>query len=276
MQVRSYISERKREREHHRRFIFACAAALIVGLAATGVAWLVIVSPMFRVSRVVVQGNDDVSADAVVSLVEATAMPKDRSPLHIDPILGYGSLLAWPSRVPADMLARIPQLKSLAVSRDYFSRTVTITVAERDPLAIWCFTPQAGAGGDEQCYWFDETGLKFQRTYDTEGGAIEVVHDYSQKPTPLGAPVLPERFLPNLVSIIGLVRSAHVDATGIALNDLDLEEVTVATVHGPSLYFSLRFPADDYLQTIQGLMNQPNWSTLAYVDCRTENRVYYK
>ena len=247
---------------------------LIVGLVAIGFLWIVAVSPLLRVDRIVVQGNETVPSDSITSLVEGAALAENHRTLLIKPILGLDNMITWPSRIPSSTLAWIPQLADLSVGKDYFFHTITITVDERDPFAIWCFMPKNG--GDEACYWFDETGTLFSRAFDTQGNAILVVHDYSQSPESLNKKILPDEFVANLVSILRVVHEAHLNVQAISLNDLSLEEISVQTVNGPTIYFSLRFPADDYVQPIQNLMAQSNWKSIGYVDCRTENRIYYK
>jgi len=274
MQVRSYISERQRARRKRRVYFSTAIGILVVVVVALGVGWVIFRSPIFWVDRIVVQGNATVPSDAIVSLVEAAAMPPASRTFLVKPLLGFRNMLLWPSSIPSSTLAWIPQLNGLTVSKDYFTHTITITVTERQPLAIWCFVPKDN--GDEQCFWFDETGTIFARTYDTEGGAITVVHDYSQKPSGVNQKILPDEFVANLISIVNVVRAASINVDTIALNDLSLEEIDISTVNGPSLYFSLRFPADDDLQVIRNIMVLPNWSKLGYIDCRTENRVYYK
>jgi hypothetical protein len=73
-----------------------------------------------------------------------------------------------------------------------------------------------------------------------------------------------------------VLKESGLSVQAIELNDLSLEEVDVLTANGPELYFSLQFPADEYLPVIQKLMAQSNFDDLQYVDCRTENRLFYK
>jgi hypothetical protein len=72
------------------------------------------------------------------------------------------------------------------------------------------------------------------------------------------------------------LRASSLSVQAIELNDLSLEEVDVQTANGPIIDFSLQFPADEYLPVIQKLMLQSNFSKLQYVDCRTENRLFYR
>jgi hypothetical protein len=75
---------------------------------------------------------------------------------------------------------------------------------------------------------------------------------------------------------MNVLRASGLSVQAIELNDLSLEEVDVQTANGPTIDFSLQFPADEYLPVIQKLMLQSNFDKLQYVDCRTENRLFYK
>jgi len=88
--------------------------------------------------------------------------------------------------------------------------------------------------------------------------------------------VLSDEFLPNFISIMNVLKESSLAVRAIELNNLALEEVDVLTANGPTIYFSLQFPADEYLSVIQKLMLQPNFNSLQYIDCRTQNRLFYK
>lgn len=214
-----------------------------------------------------------VPSGAVVSLIQSAALPPGRRPWYKS-FIGYADMFMWPDTLSSNTLALIPQLASVSISKDYFTNTITASVTERQPFAIWCFVPKAN--GNEQCFWFDQTGTMFERTFDTQGGAIMVVHDYSQNPTGLNEKVLPAEFTANMISILNVIKATGLNINTIDLNDLSLEEIDITTNNGPALYFSLRFPADEDLPVIQSLMAQGGFDAIQYIDCRTENRVYYK
>ena len=226
-----------------------------------------------HVDSVVVQGNQSVPGDAVVSLLQSAAFPPGHRPWY-KAFIGYSNMFMWPDSVPTSALAVIPQLASVSIGKNYFTNTVTASVAERQPFAIWCFMPKAS--GDERCFWFDQTGTLFQKTFDTQGNLIEVVHDYSQDPKSVNEKILPDQFAANMISVLNVVQKSGVNVSAINVNDLSLEEISVVTVGGPTISFSLRFPADADLQVIQRLVAQGGFDKLQYIDCRTENRVYYK
>jgi hypothetical protein len=124
--------------------------------------------------------------------------------------------------------------------------------------------------------WFDNTGTIFARAGDTQGNLIFVTYDRSQSSRGLNQTVLPSQFLPNFISAIDVLRGTGLGVRAIELNDLSLQEVEVLTTNGPTIYFSLQFPADEYSPVIQKLMLQSNFDKLQYVDCRTEHRLFYK
>ncbi len=273
MQFDSYLSEKQRRRRKRRRYLYAAAAAAIAYASIVGLAWFFLRAPLFRVDAVTVTGESTVSAGDAIALVQSAAL-RDRGFLYWKAFLGYRNMLVWPSALSAADLAWNPRLSAVTLSKDYLSHTITIKVTERAPFGIWCFVPSGGA--NESCYWFDDTGFMFARTLDTQGNLIYVVHDSSQADRGLAREILPDEFAPNLLSIINVLRASGIGVQDIALKDLSLEEVDVATAEGPALYFSMRFPADEDLPVLENLMAKPDFSKLQYVDFRVENRAYYK
>jgi hypothetical protein len=198
-------------------------------------------------------------------------------------------MLIYPGTLTTSDLAFIPQLASVTIAKDYWSHTVTADVTERKPVGIWCFMagpPPAMTGMNasgtvniltgENCYWFDGKGVLFARTFDTEGSLMFAVHDYSQSRLGLSAVMLPAEFVPNLISILTVLKGSSVNVNEVALNNIELQEIDVTTYNGPALYFSLRFAANDDLAVLQNLMAKPGFTKLQYVDFRVENRAFYK
>jgi len=270
-----YLSEKQKRRRRRQKYSYYGTLFVIIGFACWGCAWIILRSPLFRIDQVVVKGNVDVSSAQVVSLLDATIINKGDlvgAPQNgLKAMLGLRNMLIWPSQLPSADLALVPQLASVAISKNYFSHTVTATVAERAPFGIWCLTT-----GSERCYWFDDQGIVFGTAFDTEGSLLLVVRDGSQTSLALGQPVLPEEFVPNLISILRAVQASGIAVSDISLTDMSLEQVNVTTADGPAIYFSLRFPADDDLPVLQNLMKQSNFSKLQYIDFTVQNRAYYK
>lgn len=275
--IEDYLSEKHKKRKKKRGYLYLFAGLFIAYFIFLGIFWIVARSPLFRVGEVIVKGNQGVAADDVKTLLDAQAL---RGSGFIKAILGFRNMLAWPAALTHDDLRFFPQLADVSIAKDYLAHTITATVALRTPFAIWCIMPKTGPGGnpanDERCYWFDKNGIVFGRTFDTQGSLMVAVHDYSQDTLGLNQKILPDEFTPNLISIVNVVRESGVDVKEIALKDLDLQEIDISTYDGPSLYFSLRFPADNDGPVLASLIGKPNFGKLQYVDFRVENRAYYK
>jgi len=320
--VDGYLMRTNRARQRRRRFIIATTAVTGVCLLTIGAAWTVIVSPLLAVQTVTVAGTVNVPAENIRSLAIGLAARDS----FVGRFLGAGNMLAWTAGAARDMLRFLPAVKDVAFGKRYVAHEVTLSVTERQPFGIWCLhgtrinadnkqmnadgmpsadgvqaTDTISTGADAvpytetaveesaRCFWFDEDGVIFERAPDAEGSVIRIVHDYSQEHLGPGSTILPARFVPNLFSIFRVLAASGVGVAEVRLDDLDLEEIRVATYDGlpagqvgPTLYFSLRFPADNALAVMRSLTGGSSSSIAAglhkleYIDFRVENRAYYK
>ncbi len=318
MELNKYLSESRRRRQKRVRTIRLVVGVFIVLLLVAGCMWLAVRSPLVRVDRIVAQGNNAIPTSDLMAFAEEI-FARHRGWLGF---LGTHNMLAWPTTVASDDLALEPRLAFATLSKSYFAHTVTLTVTERQPVAVWCFVPSfavaasegrpagsatgaivatpldlgnsstdtaslsvAGAMSSapsiavvygESCYWFDETGTLFEPAFDAEGNLLLAIHDYSQKDPGAGGIILPPRFIANLMSILTVVQDGGLRLKEIQLNTIGLEEIDVTTYNGPTIYFSLRFPAGDTSSALRSLMSKPTFSRLQYVDFRTQDRAYYQ
>jgi hypothetical protein len=310
----SYISEHRKRREKVRRYVFLTLAVFVLYFLFLGGTWLIVRSPLFRLQHITVTGNNIVASQDIITLLQANPSGRHN---FFDSVLGWSNMLVWPHDLSLNQTDLIPQLASVSINKDYFSRSITVTVTERAPFGVWCFLPKgasaaavstasvgantsisaistssmsasigaststASVGVAEntdggRCYWFDNAGVLFEKATNTEGNLIVVVYDRSQAIRGLNQKVLPDDFVSNFISVVNVLRKSNIGIQEIDLNDISLEEVDAITTAGPKIYFSLRFPADDYSGVLQSLVAQGGFNKLQYVDCRTEDRVYYK
>jgi hypothetical protein len=275
--LEEYLSEKQKKRKDRRRRLWwLIVAILIFGILLFAV-WVVLRSPIFRIDHFAVTGNRAVALNDVMALLQGS-MSRHRTLLSS--LLGMNNMLVWPKVLATSDVALVPQLANVVLEKSYTNHTLTLSVTERVPLAIWCEMPGVDANGnpsgDEFCFWFDQTGTLFQKAFDTEGSELFAVHDHTKTGLGLGGKILPDLFVPNMLSVLDAVKAGGITAREIALNDLALEEVDVSTYNGPALYFSLRFSALEDARVLEQLMQKPDFASLQYVDFRTENRAYYK
>jgi len=289
MEVGTYLSASQKKRKQRRRYFFIALSVIVACLIFLFAFWLVFKSPVFKVKNIVVYGNSSVSSDDVISLVRSVTLEKHNIK---ESLFGIGNMLSWPNSISSSDVSAIPELTGIKIEKDYISHTIAITVTERKPFAVWCFMPKTDISdennnnetstvmtaqeADEECYWFDTDGIMFENGFDSEGSLIIAIHDYSQTPAPLGAAILPARFIPNLISIFNVLRASGLNVREVRLNDISMEEIQATTYDGPDILFSLRFSADVDLQVIKSVMAKPGFNKLQYLDFRTEDRAYYK
>jgi hypothetical protein len=304
MELNEILSESRKKRQKRRRTIWLVITITIVIVIISGFAWLIAKSPFVRVDRIVVQGNNEIPTDELVTFAD-NVFAKHHGWLGF---LGIHNMLAWPTTVSSSDLTSDYRLAAATLSKSYLAHNVTLAVTERQPVAVWCFMPvgfqvpmaatpiqsSSSLSGaltssieiapapsvaiieSESCYWFDATGTMFEPAFDAEGNLLLAVHDYSQKDPGLGQSILPAHFVQNLFSVLTILRASGLRLKEIRLNEIGLEELQVMTYNGPNVNFSLRFPADDTLSIIRTLMAKPGFGKLQYVDFRTQDRAYYE
>ena len=274
MQIDRFVAERRRQKKTKRKYILASAVVIVAYLIAYGIFYFIVRSPAFQLKNYVIQGETAVPQTAIADLLTAALLRRgdlvSNAPDSMKNLLGFKNLLVWPDALPSSTVALVPQLSGVTIAKNYVLHTVTVTVTERQPFAVWC-TMATG-----QCFWFDIHGTAFAQALDTQGGAIAVIHDYSQTSTVLGGPVLPPALMPDMVSIIQTLRASGVNVQDMALNDISLQEIDVTIANGPILKFSLRFSASEDLPVLENLTVKPGFNKLQYVDFTVENRAYYQ
>jgi hypothetical protein len=265
--ARKFISEVGLRRRRYR--IVYVSTATLLSLAVVIVVGLLLLlrNPLLLVREVNITGNGYIPTADVETLLRARVTGDS----WFKNFLGMRNMLVWPGSLSKDDLKLLPSAASVAIEKDILHGIVTVTVKERGHEGVWCFentNPSA-------CYWFDDEGL-VTRTPRTEGSLILVVDDYARTKPEVGKPLIDPEFLPNLFSIFDALGNINMTIKEIRLEDLSLEEIKVPTFEGPTLYFSLRFPASATPAAFQALKEKTSIKNLEYIDFRAENKVYYK
>jgi cell division septal protein FtsQ len=274
MRIDRLVSDRRKKQKERKKVLLGIGVFLAGYFIFFAIFFLLTHSPFLQVSEVDIKGTNAVSQGEIMSLLQASIANNNAS--IIDgrsswrELLGFKNILTWPAGISSTTLSLIPQLATLSISKNYFTRTITVDVSERQPFAVWCLMPS------DECFWFDQNGEAFSRTVDTQGSAILIVHDYAQSQLAVNEKVLPDQFLANFISIAQVLKASELPVGQISLRDLSLEELDVTTPNGPSIRFSLRYPATDDLAALRSLMAKPDFMKLQYIDFTVQDRAYYK
>lgn len=246
---------------------FAIAAILGISIVIVLVLLLLLRNPLLRVRSVKIEGLQYIPNEAVDTFLKGSVTGHS----GFKNFLGMRNMLAWPGSFTKDQLKLLPSAETVTVEKNILRGSIIVHVKEREHEGVWCFENPDPA----MCYWFDEQGL-VTRTPRTEGSLILVVNDYARAKPEFEKPLIDREFLSNLFSIFDALPAISVTKKEIRLEDLSRQEVVVPTFDGPTLYFSLRFPASSTPAEFQALKTKTAITKLNSIDFRVPNRIYYK
>lgn len=274
----NFLETRKKIRR--RRFYLKIFFLLgFLAFLVFGTAFAVARAPFLKFERIVVVPESEkisgepmysprVSSEEIVAYLEAEVLPERT----LARVLGSKHFFSWPDAFHESDFLFFPRVKRARVEKNYAERTLTLKLTEREPVGVWCAAKQS----PERCFWFDEDGIAFEKSFSVQGNLIVAVNDYSAHAVELGARVLSPQLTPGLLSILRVIRESELGFSEVRLNDIALQEIEARVYEGPKIYFSLRFPSENALGVIQSLAEKPEFWKLSYIDFRVENRAYYK
>jgi hypothetical protein len=276
----NYLSEVKKKRERRRRiwrlsliFSGVLGSVLLIG-------WFILDFSFFRFSELSVEVPSILSKEDFLAKIEPIVI--GNSPLK--KIFGFEHFFVWPKKIPG-VLMGMAEIGNLEIEKDYLHRKLTVSAPIRETAGIWCDGEQVLPDSliedgevlvpDSTCWLFDENGLIVKETFKTSGNLIRVIYDKTGRSLSLGTPVLPERFIANLFSILDLIKTLKLDYEKILIENLDREELIVETANA-DIFFSLRENAQNYLEPLKKIINSAEFKKIQYIDLRVQNRIFYQ
>lgn len=277
---RPQTEKEKHKKELFFKLIFFGAVILAVIIIFSAV-YTVCYSGIFKIKKISISGLQGISSEELSANLK-NFFTKNSA---IASFLGAGNILVWRADL-SGFLNEYPQLESLNIEKDYFSREVIVSATEREKFGIWCIKALNGAEkiqegnnaeNSSQCGWFDRSGILFAEAPVIETEILNRVNDSSGRNINIGGRVLPQEFMQNLTGIFGILDKENVKTKTVYLDDLDLQEVYTRAVSGdPKIYFSLKFNPVFSLAAINSLKDSGQWKKIEYVDFRVQNRAYYR
>ncbi|KKU14692.1 hypothetical protein A3A20_00920 [Candidatus Wolfebacteria bacterium RIFCSPLOWO2_01_FULL_45_19] len=246
---------------------------LAVGFSVIGLAYVVFVSNFFRVNDIVITGSrfvDDASVkEALMLSVLSNSLIKNA--------LGAQNYLFWPKEVPVEFFALLPSVSEASISKDYFEKTITIALKEREKFGIWCL--------ERNCFWFDRGGVIFENAPAAQSNLILTVIGYPEPSIvseelqifPLGSKVFSDAsHTANIFSAFEILNSLGIGVRELSLSRPELREFYAETYNGAELRFSLDLDPRRFAAGLEKLNIKPGLRNLEYVDMRVENKIFYK
>lgn len=262
--MRDYVQgkqEEKRRKKAYKVHFIILGIAIVFCIA--GIIWF-LRSDVYTVAQVTTENIDSVLQPQIIQL--ANEHIQDRSWIS-SLFLNTQSLLGFSTYSLAEKIAKTyPILTDISISKNYFTRNVTISARERKKMALWCTSADV-------CWWFDEAGVVFLEGPSTQGQLINKITSRSSDSVVLGEKIP----IQGDISIIEPIFS-FLDAIGAPTKNIiwdnDREEIqTDFYAQFPVIYFSTQQNPNFALTEVKKIKNLKN---LSYIDLRISNRIFYK
>lgn len=255
--VQGKQEEKRRKKAHKVHFI---VLGIGIFLCCVGILWF-LHSSLYTVSRITVENIDPTLQASITQ--SAQEYIQDRSwfsSLFFNTQSFFGFRMSALARKITELY---PIVTDVTVSKNYITRTVTITARERKKVALWCVTTDA-------CWWFDETGTIFLEGPSTQGQLIDKITSQSSDPISLGEKIPIQGDVSVIGPIFSFLDALHAPAKNIVW-DRDRDEIrTDVYPQFPTMYFSIHQNPQYALPELQ----KQNIKSLVYVDLTSTNRIY--
>ncbi len=275
--MRDYNQSLQKNNRRRKTKIFISVVLVFTTLVTSGSVYLIYFTNIFRFNEIVLSGGSQ--------LTIADLFPKLNKPYLFEDIYIKNILVS-----------------DFTVKKDIFNKKLNIVIDERKPYGIWCnednllnkkidklvlssssSSEVASTSAlevsviselDTECFWFDSTGIIFEKAPATFGVLIKSLHDSGGRKLVVGDTVLPKAMNDVMFKIFDILDRTDVDIISFDLPNLKLQELRAILSKKTVIYFSLRIDPDSIFDVLQSL--KPKLNELEYVDLRSENKVFYK
>ncbi len=228
-------------------------------LILTGVVYLFTGSPLFKVGSLRVINANGIDESVLITTLKAQVAASSHG------WLGADNWLAWSEKLTYST----PRIATISVTKSFWDRGITITVAPRERYVVWC-------GTNENCYWVDTNGVIFEPAPVADGQLVQTVFDDAEPVGSIGNTVLATETFSIVKKILDGTQALSMNIVKVAIHR-SLQELIITTAQGSRILFSLRFdPTPTALPALARFIQKPGLSKLEYVNLTVENRAFTK
>lgn len=229
-------------------------------------------SSYLQVSKIVISGNEELSSAEIRGVIENRQQGNFLRFFAKD-----NFLLVSDKEMENSLLARFKKIKQVSVTKK-FPDTLEINLQERKTLFILC-------SGD-RCFLIDENGAAYSKadfnSPELTQNHLIKISDKSSADIKMGDVVMNQDY----IGYVSTLKDALSRKLELAIGDefwtpsLMADEVDVKVVDGAELYFSTQFSLETAIRTLDVILKKElakvQKSDIAYIDLRTESKVFYK
>lgn len=271
---KSSLRVRRRKLRALAVFILALLFAVTVGVLS----WVSYL-PQFSISTISVNGTKEIPEQLVRTYIESRLYDGSYT------LFSRNNIFLYPRvTIEKSIVSYFPRISTANISRNsLLAQAITVTVAERQPFALWCSI-------GEVCYLMDADGFIFAPASTSTAGALMVFRgDVSPQAelspgkvanaadSPIGQTFLSGRF-GSVIELFKRLRLAGYAPTGATV--LNEKDFSISFSDGFALHISFGSDASTLVRNLQlALSADPllgKVDKLDYIDMRFGDRVYYK
>jgi hypothetical protein len=264
------MSTRLAQRRRRRLLFISLCVATATLLICGGVVWLCNAS-FLKITSVTVSGENVVPT----SSIEQAALHEIQGSYF--GLFPRSNIFLYPKEsIRKDILALYPTLKSIAIHASNF-HTLTISVTERSPRALWCGTSTTDAS---DCVLLDTTGTAYAHAVQDSGQGF--VKYYG----PLQSGQLPKQFLTSaqFYSLSALVDTFAKKLAPDVITSVSVDQnndVRLTASGNYDILFTLNDDSGKIFEHFSLILTVPPFkntslSLFHYIDLRFGDKVYYK
>lgn len=254
------------ERRRRIRFLTVAGVVSSVVLLASGISVASHLNAL-QVASISIEGNKKIKTRALEAYMHTATASTGFGVISKQNIFLY----------PTAMLERtaayeFPHIESVSITRNLPKRNIEVSLAEREPYAIWCRTLTR-----EDCYLIDATGFIYEKAQVPQeeyiafsGGVTET------RANPLRVSVAPEYF-ETVRQLIHALKENDISVVEVSFDGADGRLVTAG---GWYVLIALDKDLGATAFNMEAVLDEYNLRTsldsLLYIDMRFDERVYYK
>lgn len=257
-----------------------------------GSGYLIIFSSIFRINKIIIQGNKEIKNDQIEKITESILAEKIFNKIPM------ANLIFLPdNKIKNAILNNFPIIKEATFIKNFRDRSLTIKIKERQPSAIWCrvLVPEpsqvSSSTGQqiskelfdalpiESCFFVDEQGFVFRQAPIFSGGPIATVYDQTIQSIKIKDNVTNEKTLTFILEAKKELRAININLTDFVIQSQSLGDLEILTPENWRIYLNINDSVSNQIGALKRVLEEEikeKRTQLEYVDLRVADKVYYK
>lgn len=233
-------------------------------------AYVLFFSEYLAITDISISGESDLREKDMLEALESEIGGK-----FLDIIPNNNFLFFPESRIENILLKRFKKIRT-AEAEKKFPNKISIEIDEHKALMVWC--------SNGKCFLLDENGVAYNEA-DFESPELKEnnlikIDDGSGQSIDIGENVTDPSYENYAISIKSEFKKLDFDVEEYRTPSRIAQEIDVKTKQGVEIYLSTEFPLDSAMRALLIVLEKEiprdQKEKLAYVDLRSENKVFYK